>query len=136
MRLLVLSNIFSLLLGGFLVYKFFPRTEIVHRDVEVVREIEVRDVVTKIVKVYPDGTKEETTIVDKTKKEVDKSTEVIITNREKDWSLSLMYSPLNISGDNTNEYTVSIERRVLGPWRVGAFGSSTGAIGVSVGVSW
>ena len=136
MRLLVLSNIFSLLLGGFLVYKFFPRTEIVHRDVEVVREVEVRDVVTKIVKVYPDGTKEETTIIDKTKKEVDKNKEVLITNREKDWSLSLMYSPLNISGPNTNEYIVNIERRVLGPWRVGAFGSSTGSVGISVGVSW
>ena len=139
MRLIILSNIFSLLLGGFLTYKFFPRTEIVQREVEVIKEIEVRDVVTKIVRVLPDGTKEDIVIVDKTKIEKDTSkdrTILEVRQAEKDWHLSVIFTPININRGWVREYEATLERRIIGPWRVGLHGSSAGSVGLSLGISW
>lgn len=141
--------------------KVITKTEIQTVEKEVVKnkEVTVKDtnkdrelVVTETTK--PDGTKivekhyinrdqikEDTTktnsVVD-TKKSDSKS-ETITTNEKNDWNLSALVTTSHTEDDMFHQsmsYGVHVQRRILGPFSVGAFGLTNKTYGLSIGASF
>ena len=98
----------------------------------------------------PDGTiKTETHIVDKSETNTDTKIEQTITKSsdsktttttaKQDWHVAVLTS---MSHNNDNfipgefSYGVNVERRIIGPFTVGAFGLSNQTYGLSLGVSF
>lgn len=96
----------------------------------------------------PDGTiQTKTHIVDKDHKEtntkidqsISKTSDTIVTSSKTDWDVSLLAS-MSHNGDNfipgEVSYGLHIERRILGPFKVGIFAISNRTYGISVGASF
>lgn len=99
---------------------------------------------------YPDGTvRKEKRIVDKGTLRIDYSkegskestkteerkTEVSQINSKYDWHVSGMVSPKDFSKDSI-EYGLSVERRILGPFYLGIYGTTNRSFGGLLGVSF
>lgn len=109
------------------------------KTVEVVKEVEVKSKDQKYIQIQkPDGTiitridtKEES------KKETDSKKESLseklkITENQSQWSISVLIKPQNEQPLNG----LVIERRILGPFKIGAFGTVDKSYGLSVGMEF
>lgn len=141
--------------------KVVTKTETVTVEKEVVKNKEVTSkdtnknrelVITETTK--PDGTKvvekhyinrdeikEDTTktnTVTDTKKSDSKS-ESIVSNEKNDWNLSALVTNSHTEDDfmkGSVSYGVHIQRRIIGPFSIGAFGISNKTYGLSIGASF
>ena len=125
------------------------KDKIVEKIVYVKEKSEKRDLVTiRLVTIKPDGTKTiETKIYDKSQieivqkvqseivKETDKSTETSKTTEysTKDWFVAGL-ARTNLGGISKPDYGLSVNRRILGPFYLGAFGFTNKDLGAAVGV--
>jgi hypothetical protein len=109
---------------------YFPSIEEKIRIEE--KEVIKRDVVTRIVEIIkPDGSKEtQTEIIDRTKEKITKEFESLKIQK-KDWFIAGGAS-LNIN-DVTPVYNFQVNRRVLGPFYIGASVNTRKDIGVLIG---
>lgn len=110
---------------------YFPRIET--QTVETTKEIVKTDIVTvtKIIE-NKDGSKETTTTTtDHTSKNETSSSSKTVAATNKDWMVS-------VSGDiktttRDQYYELQVQRRILGPFYLGAKASTNQTVGVSVG---
>lgn len=129
-----------LALGGYAVGRYLQPPEVVTKEVEKIKEVEVikRDVKTIIKEVVrPDGSKETTTTIDEstrenTRRQTDNQKEVIVAASKPQWKAGLT-AKASIS-NIVPVYGVQVERRVMGPFFVNAQGWSDGtaALGLSL----
>lgn len=118
------------ILGGVIVKYYFPNIE--HQTTEVTKEV-IKNNIRTIVRTIenPNGTKETTTetVDNSVRTETQKKEE--ITARTKDWHVNVAartnYDKINLV------YDLSVERRILGPFYLGARASTDNTIGASVG---
>lgn len=129
-----------LALGGYAVGRYLQPPEVVTKEVEKIKEVEVvkRDVKTIIKEVVrPDGSKETVTTIDEstrenTRRQTDTAKEVTVAPAKPQWKAGA-----TVKASLTNVlpvYGVQIERRILGPFYVGVQGwtDSTVAVGISM----
>ncbi len=132
---LILALIVTIVSAGLTRY-LFPRIET--QTVDVVHEVIKKDIrtITKIVE-KPDGTKE--TTIDETDKSTDKKTEkhTETTYQNKDWQVAgtaeTDYTQLQ---EVKLDYGVHIQRRILGPFYLGALINTNKQVGVSLGLEF
>lgn len=138
------SLLTALLIGlaGYATGRYLQPAEIITKQVEVVKEIEVvkRDVKTVIKEVVrQDGSKETITTIDestreRTHKDTDTRKEVIQTAQKPQWEFGIM---TKISIDKPiPTYGAQIERRIVGPFSVGLQAWSDASIGASINVEF
>lgn len=131
-----------LALGGYAVGRYLQPPEVVTKEVEKIKEVEVvkRDVKTIIKEVVrPDGSKETVTTIDEstrenTRRQADTSKETTITPAKPRWKAGA-----NVKASLTNVlpvYGVQIERRILGPFYVGVQGWADSTVAVSVSMEF
>ena len=112
---------------------------------------ENKDLVTIIIEtILPDGTiHRETRIADKgtikidkskegsddKSKETDKIVDTVTESKKTDWSASALVSPSDIKFTSVT-YGLLVERRIIGPFKVGAFGLTDKTYGLSVGMGF
>lgn len=114
----------------------FPRIET--QTVDVIHEVIKKDIrtITKIIE-RPDGTKE--TIIDETDKSTDKKTEkhTATTYQNKDWQIAgtaeTDYTQLK---EAKLDYGIHVQRRILGPFYLGAMVNTGKRVGVSLGMEF
>jgi hypothetical protein len=140
-EILILIVVLSLLIGAGSSYYFSP-TKVVTKFVT---QVQIKDVihtnvvtVTKTIKqpngaVETDTTKTDLSITNdqsQTVAESDKS----VTRKESDWKASVQFS----SSSTLPEYLygASIDRKLLGPIYIGAFGNASRVFGAEVGISF
>jgi hypothetical protein len=113
---------------------YFPKVEF--RDVEVTKEV-VRTDVKTIVKTVerPDGTKETTTETTDHSVKHETSTKDIQIAAKKDWMFDVG-ARLNVSNRDVIVYDLQVQRRILGPFFLGAKASTDKTVGVSVGMEF
>lgn len=115
----------SAILGGYIERQFAGKTTIhdtITKDNDIVTIIKEKQ--------NKDGTSEkDTTIVDKSK-EKEKIVE-IIAPKPPEW---LVQGQVGLIQGLTTVYTLNINKRLLGPIFVGAWGSTQQSVGVSVGI--
>lgn len=137
--LLILSLV--LLLAGYGTGRYLQPAKVEIQKEEVVKEVEVikRDVVVRerIVR-QKDGTEvTERTTEDKStessKKEKETKEESTVTNKKPDWRVNALGA---LVPGLVPSYGVQVERRVLGPIHVGAFGLTNSTFGISVGIEF
>lgn len=146
---------------GVAIGKFATPTKLIEKEVIkyvdkiVEKKVYVKDtskknnkVTIQFVKILPDGTKTiETKTYDQsvieitqnektdTNKEtnIDKTTEKVVEYRHDDWMISL-----GVKTDSTwtNNYGVIVNRRILGPFHLGAFVFTDRSFGANVGISF
>lgn len=115
---------------------YFPRIET--QTVDVVKEVVKTDIrtITKIVE-HPDGTKE--TVIDHTDKSVEnkdqKHSETVMSKSQ--WLVTgTVQQDLNNGLNLQPIYGVHVQRRILGPFYLGAMGSTDKRAGVSLGMEF
>lgn len=115
-------------LGGLLVHKYLPRTVTVEK--EVVKDKIVEHIVERV---KPDGTKETVTDRTETRKE-ERKQQAVPQTLEARWRIG---AALGVDQSLERQYTISVERRVLGPIWVGAYGKAPRSeVGVSLAVEF
>lgn len=141
--------------------KIVTKTETVTVEKEVIKNVETTSkdtnkdrelIVTETVK--PDGTKiiekhyvnkdqikEDTTKVGTTTdvKSSDTKTSIVETNAKNDWNISALATKSHTDDDmfkGSLSYGVHVQRRILGPISIGAFGLTNRTAGISIGVSF
>lgn len=128
----IIAAIVIFLVGIFVGSKSVP-PEIVEKKVEVVKTVVQKDVKTVIKRVKTSDGTVTTEIVkeDKSNSQSDttKASETIVKN-EKQWKASLFTT------FDTNTYMAGIERRIIGPVFMGAWGSTKGNAGVSISIEF
>lgn len=85
----------------------------------------------------PDGTKTITVVdksVDTTKQQIDESQIKVVENSKPQWKVSAQLAPKAVAYEYF--YGAQVERRVLGPVFVGAFGNIDHTLGVSLGLEF
>lgn len=133
--LVVLLIIVAVISAGITRY-YFPQIEF--KNVEVTKEI-VRNDIKTIVKTieHKDGTKE--TIeerIDKSIKQESTSSETVITKKN-DWMLDISLRQNSISKlTESPVYELQVQRRILGPFFVGAKASTDQSFGLSLGMEF
>ncbi|MEO5367568.1 MAG: hypothetical protein H7831_14680 [Magnetococcus sp. WYHC-3] len=152
-RNIVILSLISLAIGGAIGYFFTPTRTVtkveVKEVVKVVKETQKDKKNDKIVivveTVLPDGTKKkETKIVDKgtitirsdetSEKQVETKTEKVV---EKEHDSLMIYAFGNTNVFNPSlEYGLGVQKRVVGPFWLGAFGSNKVNIGLTLGISF
>jgi len=136
--------IVALLLGlvGYAVGRYVQPPQVVTKEVEVIKEVEVvkREVKTVIKEVVrPDGTKETTTSIDETSKETSRRDaenrkDVTVVSEKAQWKAGIM-----AKASLTNVipvYGFQVERRILGPFFVGAQGWGDQSAGLSLSLEF
>ena len=129
MKNLIISFAVGILVGGYIIYKFYPnvKKQIEIQEKEVVRN-DIRTIVKEVIR--PDGSKETTTeIVDKTKKIYDNK--INYAESKLDWLISANIAKKNFK--NSDIYGLQIQRRILGPIFIGLTGNTNKEYGISVG---
>lgn len=116
---------------------YFPQIEMKTQTVEVTKEVvknNVQTVIKEVVKT--DGTKETTTTIDDrtTKIGSEKKRETVQIAAKKDWMLSVSTDFQYRNG--TQSYELQVQRRILGPFYLGAKASTNSSLGVSVGMEF
>jgi lipopolysaccharide export LptBFGC system permease protein LptF len=99
---------------------------------------------TKVVEkhyVNRDQIKEDTTKVNVTTdiKKTDEKTSTVVSNGKNDWNLSALVTTSHTEDDMLKgnvSYGVHVQRRILGPMSIGAFGLTNKTYGISLGVSF
>lgn len=100
----------------------WPRIEYKHTVEE--REVVRKDIVTVIKEVVrPDGSKETVTEIVDRSKESSRRHETVSKAAQPQWSVGA-YTTFN---ETIPTYTLTIDRRILGPFSVGVYGQLTGA---------
>lgn len=138
------SLLTALIIGlvGYAIGRYMQPAEVITKQVEVVKEIEVvkRDVKTVIKEVVrPDGSKETVTTIDentreRTRRESDVKTEVVQSPAKPQWEAGVM---VKASLNNIIPvYGIQVERRILGPFSVGVQGWSDTTAGVSLNIEF
>lgn len=95
---------------------------------EVVERVVSKDKIVTVTKevVRPDGTRETDTIKTEDKLQVKDNSTLITEVRQSDWHISLGYTL------KQQVYQLGVERRILGPLFLGAYGRSDKSLGVSL----
>lgn len=113
---------------------YFPQVEF--KNVEVTKEVVKNDIkiVERVIE-RPDGTKE--TIKETTDKSTKKETNTseTIVSKKNDWMFSIGANT-NISSRDIIVYDLHVQRRILGPFFLGARATTDKSIGVSVGMEF
>jgi hypothetical protein len=114
------------------------KTQEVIKEVEVVKHDTIT--VTKEIK-KPDGTTEiDTTITDKDVETTTiadvKKTEETITNLKPQWNVRGLVGVSSFNFANPMVYGLNIERRIIGPIFVGAWGTTDKSAGLSIGLEF
>lgn len=133
MKLTIITGTICLLLGAGLGTFLFP--QIKEKQVEVQKEVLVKDVVTitKIV-TRPDGSKEEViTVTDKSKE--NKQSTNTVTKKASNWHASVG-AKSKIDKLGIDVYTIQIEKRILGDLFIGVTGSTDKTVGITVGMEF
>lgn len=109
----------------------------------VVTETILPDGTRKIEKHYinRDVVKEDTTRINNTTtdRSTEKKSETITTNEKNNWNVSALVSMSHRDDDllkGSPSYGLAVQRRILGPFSIGAFGLTNQTYGASVGVSF
>lgn len=113
---------------------YFPQVEF--KNTEVVKEV-VRNDIRTIVKevVRPDGTKETVTeTTDKSTKKETSTSETIIAAK-KQWMFSVGANT-NLSNRDIMVYDLHVQRRIMGPFFLGAKATTDKSVGVSIGMEF
>ena len=120
----------ALALGIYIGKSQFSKTE----TVEVEREVIKRDVVTVVREVtMPDGTRSvETVTTDRSKERKDVTNVTTKATASPDWHVSVSASAARVSEISSPVYGVQLERRILGPFSLGARVQTDKQIGVVV----
>lgn len=133
-----------LVLLGYATGRYVQPAKVVTETKEVIKEVQVvnKNVVTteKEIK-HPDGTVEtDTTIQDKSTEQSttldNKDTLTTVTNAKPQWRLSAMAGKRSGQSLDQPMYGAIVERRILGPIFVGAWGTSGRDGGISVGLEF
>lgn len=136
-RLYVLMGSLLLVIGYTIGYLTIPQ-KIVTKTVIETKTVTVtqHDIQTVVIE-KPDGTKTTTTIdksVDTSKSVTDESKTKVVENGRPQWKVAIDLSPNNSQLEYF--YGARIERRILGPIFVGAFGNTDKTFGLSIGVEF
>lgn len=128
---------------GFAFARYSTPEKIVVKTEEVVKEVikEKRDVV--IVKQMierPDGTKETTERTEErtentTRTDREARTETKVDNKKPDWMFAVT-AGISADRDAERTYGLSVQRRILGPVFLGAYGDTGKNVGISVGLEF
>lgn len=131
--ILILMAIVAVISAGVTRF-YFPKTET--KTVEVTKEVVKTDVRTVVRTVErPDGTKETTSeTVDHTVKH-ETETKKSESFKSKDWVVSVS-ALAKLSTFPQPIYGVQVQRRILGPFYLGAMANTDQSIGVSVGMEF
>ena len=130
-----------LLIVGYGIGRYLQPAQIKIKKEEVIKEVEVVQKDIRIVEreiIRPDGTKEKEKITEdksqeSTKKERDTKESTQVVNTKPDWRIN----GLTALNNNRNiVYGLQVERRILGPISIGAWGVTDSTIGLSVGVEF
>jgi beta-lactam-binding protein with PASTA domain len=138
------TQLLTLLVIAALAYatgRYLQPAKVEVKQVEVVKEVEVikRDVRTVIKEVErPDGTREKETVIEdrtreRTKKESETQTHTVVTNLKPQWKVQGLVQLNNIQQPT---YGVGVERRIIGPVFVGAWGKQSREFGLSVSLEF
>lgn len=137
MRLYVLLALL-LLVVGIVIGRYTTPEKVVTKTVTEVKTVTVvqHDTQTVITE-KPDGTK--TTVitdksVDTTQKDKTQETEKTVENYKPQWKVGVQLAPKNPQYEYF--YGVEVERRILGPVFVGAFGNTDRTLGLIVGLEF
>lgn len=139
----ILLGILIALAAGYGIGRYAQPAKIEIKKEEVIKEVEVikKDVVIveKEVK-NPDGTvTTERVITDKTqidsKKETTEKQSSIVSNKKADWKVSASVGAESLKFTQP-VYGLHVERRILGPFFIGAYGMTNSNYGVSIGMEF
>lgn len=130
-----------LLVVGYGTGRYLQPAKIQIKKEEVIKEVEVIKKDIRIVEreiTRPDGTKEKERITEdksqeSTKKEKDTKESTLIANKKPDWRVNGLAA---LNNDRNIVYGLQVERRILGPISVGAFGLTDTTVGLSVGIEF
>lgn len=130
-----------LLAVGYGTGRYLQPAKIQIKKEEVIKEVEVIKKDIRIVEreiTRPDGTKEKERITEdksqeSTKKEKDTKESTLIANKKPDWRVNGLAA---LNNDRNVVYGLQVERRILGPISVGAFGLTDTTVGLSVGLEF
>lgn len=130
-----------LLVVGYGTGRYLQPAKIQIKKEEVIKEVEVIKKDIRIVEreiTRPDGTKEKERITEdksqeSTKKEKDTKESTLIANKKPDWRVNGLAA---LNNDRNIVYGLHVERRILGPISVGAFGLTDTTVGLSVGIEF
>lgn len=132
-NILILMVVVAAVSAGITRY-YFPQIEF--KNTETVKEV-VRNDIRTIVKevVRPDGTKETTTeTTDKSTKKETSTSETIIAAK-KQWMFSVGANT-KFSDRDVLVYDLHVQRRIMGPFFLGAKAGTDKSIGVSIGMEF
>jgi hypothetical protein len=124
-------------------------TQTVYKEAEVKNTEDQKNTVTTITQTTkPDGTKIQTTViadkddiktVDSTKinSTTDTTSTTTTTYSKNNWNISALaeVSPPSLTNLGPISYGVEVDRRIIGPISVGAFGFTNRSVGLSLGIS-
>lgn len=113
---------------------YFPQVEV--KNTEVVKEVVRNDIKTVVREVVrQDGSKEIITeIVDKSTKKETSTSETIIASKNQ-WMVAVGAN-LKLSNKDLIVYDLQVQRRILGPFFLGARGTTDQSVGVSIGMEF
>jgi hypothetical protein len=134
-KYLVILILVSAVVGGAITAKFVSGREVV--KTETIDHVVTQDHIVTVVKEVdrPDGTKEITTTKDDNS--VKKDTSISQSEDKKavvqpNWMVSGGVG-LNFDGTMDRVYQLNVQRRILGPVFVGAYGTTKSEVGLSIG---
>jgi hypothetical protein len=83
---------------------------------------------------------DKSTTTDSKQTQSDTTSKTVETNSKNDWNISILATPSRLDDTLMNTgsmgYGVHVQRRILGPFSVGAFGITNKTYGLSLGVSF
>jgi hypothetical protein len=131
MKINKLASVGLIFLLGFGVARYTLPVKTITVTKEVVKEKKDVVTVTKRVKL-PDGTTTtERRTEDRTIRDTKKGSSTAVENEKAQWKASALLDLTRV--DN---YGVSVEKRLVGPVFVGAWGLQSGQVGLSLGMEW
>lgn len=125
-----IAVVVSFVIGAAVARYYYPRIEM--KQVEVTKEVVRNDIrtVTRMVE-RPDGSKETVVeVVDKSTKKETSTKETTVASK-KDWVISVS-TDYNYR-DYQQSYELQVQRRILGPFYIGAKASTNQSVGAMVG---